>query len=91
MSAPWYEMEEFTLLDCENDLSKFYSRYVIKKVLKNYNSKGFGSYRNYYTFIEPELINKIAKRKKDAEQIIQRFIIHKVLPLYKLKNKIDNN
>tara|TARA_A100001234_G_C12423786_1_gene299793 strand:+ start:98 stop:373 length:276 start_codon:yes stop_codon:yes gene_type:complete len=91
MNAPWYEMEEFTLLDCENDLSKFYSRYAIKKVLKKYNSKGFGSYRNYYTFVEPEIINKVAQTKKDAEKIIQRFFIYKVLPLYKSKNKIDNN
>ena len=90
MNGPWYEMEEFTIIDCENDLSKFYSRYVIKKVLKNYKTKGFGSYRNYYTFIEPELINKIAKQKKMLNKQY-KFIIHKVLPLYKLKKKIDNN
>ena len=89
MNGPWYEMEEFTLLDCENDLSKFYSRYVIKKVLKNYNSKGFGSYRNYDTFVEPEIITKVAQTKKNAEKIIHRFFIYRVLPLYKLKNKID--
>ena len=38
MDGPWYEIEEFTIIDCENDLSKFYSRYVIKKILKKYNS-----------------------------------------------------
>tara|TARA_B100001029_G_C14769485_1_gene290414 strand:+ start:222 stop:497 length:276 start_codon:yes stop_codon:yes gene_type:complete len=91
MNEPWYQMEKMTIKECEDNLSKFYSKYLINKILKKYNDDSLGSYRCYYTFIEPKIINDISEYKNNAEKIIQRFFIHKVLPLYKSKNKIDNN
>ena len=33
MNEPWYEIEKMTIKECQDSLSKFYSKYLINKIL----------------------------------------------------------